>query len=84
MLAGRVNCYTDDEETRNYLTYLKRAHDKDNWTVVDADEEEIEELDDEILYLEKDKLSIDDQKKRLDLLEIYGHGDYFGSNFFFD
>lgn len=83
MLAGNVNCYGDDEETRNYLSQLKR-NDKDNWTVVDIDEEEeIDCLDDSILKLEKDKMSMDDQKKRLDLIDVYSFGDHFGSKIIF-
>jgi len=79
MLAGKVNCYADDEETRDYLSHLKRANDKDNWTVVDIDEDEdIDCLDDDILKLEKDKLSMEDDKRRLDLIRTYTYGEYFG------
>ena len=82
MLAGDVHCYANDEETRTYLNDLKRSHDKDNWNIVDVDvdeEAEIESIDDDILNLEKDKLSMEDQKNRLELLKIYQYGDYFGS-----
>ena len=82
MFAGNVNCYADEEETREYLSHLKRSHDKDNWTVVDLDLEEDEDincLDDDILKLEKDKLSMDDDKKELNLLDTYVYGEYFGS-----
>lgn len=83
MLAGNVNCYASNEETRNYLNNLKRLNHKDNWNIVDADEkQEIECLDDDILDLEKDKLSMDDQKMKLDLQKIYSYGDHFGSTIF--
>lgn len=75
-----MNCYADDEETRDYLSHLKRANDKDNWTVVDIDEEEdIDCLDDDILKLEKDKLSMEDDKRKLDLVKLYTFGEFFGS-----
>jgi len=47
---------------------------------VDLDEEEdIDCLDDDILKLEKDKLSMEDDKNRLDLLTTYTYGEYFGT-----
>ena len=76
-----MNCYADDDETKSYLSNIKRSKDKDNWTVLDLDEEqEIDCLDDDILKLEKDKLSMEDDKKKLDLLATYTYGEYFGSN----
>jgi len=79
-LGGRINCYADNEETRNYLSHLKRSNDRDNWTVVDIDEEEdVGCLDDDILKLEKDKLSMEDDKKKLELVKTYNYGEYFGS-----
>jgi len=80
ILGGNINCYADDDETRIYLKHLKRSNDKDNWTVVDIDEDEdIDCLDDDILQLEKDKLSMEDDKNRLDLIKTYTYGEYFGT-----
>jgi len=80
IFAGTVNCYEDNEDTREYLNNLKRSKDKDNWTVVDMDDtDDIECLDDQILKLEKDELSIADDKRKLNILKVYNFGDYFGT-----
>jgi len=81
VVAGKINCYANDEETREYLSHLKRSNDRDNFTVVDIDEEEdVGCLDDDVLKLEKDKLSMEDDKKKLNLIKVYTYGEYFGSN----
>jgi len=79
VLGGRINCYADNEETRKYLSHLKRSNDRDNWTIVDIEEEDVGCLDDDILKLEKDKLSMEDDKKKLDLVRTYTYGEYFGA-----
>lgn len=77
---GKVNCYPDNEETKNYLSHLKRSTERGNWTVVEAEEDsDIDCLDDDILKLEKDRLSMEDDKKKLDLIETYTYGEYFGT-----
>ena len=82
-MAGSVNCYNNDDETRNYVSNLKRSNAGNNWTVVDMDEEDVDYLDDQVLDPAKDKFSMDDDKNRLDLLQIYRSGDYFGSKYHF-
>lgn len=77
-----MNCFANNEATRNYVAHLKRSDARNNWTIVDVDDkEEIDCLDDEILNLEKDRLSMEDDRKKLDLTKIYNYGEYFGSNF---
>jgi len=80
VVAGKINCYADNEETREYLSHLKRSNDRDNFTVVDIDEEEdVGCLDDDVLKMEKDKLSMEDDKNKLDLDKVYTYGEYFGT-----
>jgi len=80
MFGGNVNCYADNESARNYVTNLKRSDARNNWTIVDIEEKgEIDCLDNNILTLEKDRLSMEDDQKKLDLLKVYNEGEYFGS-----
>jgi len=80
IIGGHVNCFANNEATRNYVAHLKRSDPRNNWTIVDADDkEEIGCLDDEILNLEKDRLSMEDDRKKLDLSKIYNYGEYFGT-----
>ena len=83
-MGGNINCYPNNEETKNYLSFLKRSNDRDDYTVVNT-EDKIDCLDDDILMLEKDRLSIEDDKNKLELIKTYTYGEYFGSNlgFFF-
>ena len=81
IFLGHISCYTDNPKTKEYVNNLSKAREKSQWTVVDADEEEgFDCFDDEVLDLEKDKLSMDDQKKRLDLIKSYEYGEFFGGN----
>ena len=81
LLSGKVCSYPDSERIQGYLASLKRTEEKDNWTIVENDEDsqDIDCFDDDILNLEKDKFSIESHRKKLDINKSHNPGEHFGS-----
>ena len=81
ILIGSVNCYADKPETRSYLKQLRLSNTKViNPVEVDEDENYLPCVDDNVLDLEKDQLTINDLKKKLELVKGHSYGEFFGSN----
>ena len=85
---GKVNCYANTQETKDYLKQLRSSKTSSQAAgaarvgaqhETDEENDDLECLDDNVLNMEKDQLSIDDQKKSLDLLQSVNFGEYFGS-----
>lgn len=83
IFLGSVNCYADRPATRSYLQQIQNSNtlSKVNEQQIDPDVGEVDLIcvDDNVLNLQKDQLSINDQKKKLELLKAYSYGQYFGS-----
>lgn len=86
ILLGSITCYPDKMETRNYLAGMANTNRKNNNTP-GPEVEEVENnqdcVDDNILEMEKDQLTINDQKKKLKVLRTFSYGEYFGSKSIF-
>jgi len=88
VLMGKVNCFANNPETKEYLKQLKSSKTSSQAAGAarvgaqhesDSENDDLECLDDGILNMEKDQLSIDDQKKSLELIQSVNFGEYFGN-----
>ena len=84
ILIGTVNCYADKPETIAYLKQLKKNAEASQRQKVPIiyEQDEVDDVldcvDDNILNMEKDQFSINDQKKSLDLITCFSFGQHFG------
>lgn len=80
ILNGIVNCYADNEAAHQFIKNLQINKNTDDSTSFSdsEDEFEIKCLDDDVLNFEKDKETMDSQKRKLDLIRQINYGEYFG------
>ena len=65
---------------RQFIKSIKASTDnkEDDQDSSDDSDEEVHCLDDEVLNLEKDRETLEDQKRKLDFIRQFNYGEYFG------